>query len=220
MKPVVKKILCLSVILMSGIFTAFSQGYERFQHLTDKEMEYALENWIEVPVKYKAKTVHPESYIINSKGSKVETQHGFECGAVSIAYVLRHFGKNAEGIKMYRQKDFPCKFDMGTYPKVFKKYLEPKGYKVNYYTGSVEDLKNCVSKGTPVIVLLQYPDGVLHYVPVVGYDSKYIYIQESVPRYRNDNHPAHNEKRTIEEFKKLWNVPIPYSSNLFVEIKK
>lgn len=205
---------------MSGIFAAFSQGYERFQHLTDKEMEYAKANWIEVPAKYSAKTVHPEAYVIARKGSKVETQHGFECGAVSIAYVLRHFGKNAEGIKMYRQKDFPCKFDMGTYPKVFKKYLEPKGYKVNYYTGSVEDLKNCVSKGTPVIVLLQYPDGVLHYVPVVGYDSKYIYIQESVPRYRNDNHPAHNEKRTIEEFKKLWNVPIPYSSNLFVEIKK
>lgn len=205
---------------MSGIFSAFSQGYERFQHLTDKEMEYAKANWIEVPAKYSAKTVHPESYVIARKDSKVETQHGFECGAVSIAYVLRHFGKNAEGIKMYRQKDFPCKFDMGTYPKVFKKYLEPKGYKVNYYTGTIDDLKNCVSKGTPVIVLLQYPDGVLHYVPVVGYDSKYIYIQESVPRYRNDNHPAHNEKRTIEEFKKLWNVPIPYSSNLFVEIKK
>lgn len=220
MKPVVKKILCLSVILMSGIFTAFSQGYERFQHLTDKEMEYALENWIEVPVKYKAKNVHPESYIINSKGSKVETQHGYECGAVSMAYVLRHFGKSVEGIKMYMQKDFPCKFDMGTYPKVFKKYLEPKGYKVNYYTGTIDDLKNCVSKGTPVIVLLQYPDGVLHYVPVTGYDKSYIYIQESVPRYRTDNKPAYNEKRTIEEFKKLWAVPIPYSSNLFVEIIK
>ena len=137
-----------------------------------------------------------------------------------MAYVLRHFGKSVEGIKMYMQKDFPCKFDMGTYPKVFKKYLEPKGYKVNYYTGTIDDLKNCVSKGTPVIVLLQYPDGVLHYVPVTGYDKSYIYIQESVPRYRTDNKPAYNEKRTIEEFKKLWAVPIPYSSNLFVEIIK
>lgn len=205
---------------MSGIFTAFAQGYERFQHLTDKEMEYAKANWIEVPAKYSAKTVHPKAYVIARKGSEVETQHGYECGAVSMAYVLRHLGEKANGIKMYRQKNFPCKFDMGTYPKVFKKYLEPKGYKVNYYTGTIDDLKNCVSKGTPVIVLLQYPDGVLHYVPVVGYDSKYIYIQESVPRYRTDNKPVYNEKRTIEEFKKLWNVPIPYSSNLFVEIIK
>lgn len=217
MNSFLKKFI-ISFLLLSSF--AFSNPFAKYQNLKGEQLEYAKKNWIVVPEKYNAKGETFNKCILAKKNLKPDTQKGIECSACSIAFLMRWFGKKADGIKMYHSDYYPCKFELGAYPKVFKDYLEPKGYRVKYYTGSLDDLKNCISKGNPVIVLLIYPNNVLHYVPVVGFDQKYIFIQDSVPKFRNCRNKEYNEKRTYSEFMQMWNVPLDYCQNLFVTVEK
>lgn len=217
MNSFLKKIL-ISFLILSSF--AYSNPFKKYQHLKGEKLEYAKENWIEIPQKYKAQGKTPDKCMLSKPDLIPDTQRGFECSACSMAFLMRWYGEEADGIKMFHAEDYPCKFELGAYPKVFKTYLEPKGYKVKYYTGTLNDIKNCLSKGNPVIVLLIYPKNILHYAPVVGYDEKFIYLQDSVPKFRTNNEKEYNERRTYSEFLKLWNVPLDYSKHLFITVEK
>ncbi len=72
----------------------------------------------------------------------------------------------------------------------------------------------------PVIVLINCPGG-WHYVPVVGYDQRFVYIQDSVPSFRNSSDGVRNRKESWKDFEALWNVVLPNSDHLmFVAVKK
>ncbi|MBQ7619946.1 MAG: hypothetical protein IJS51_07440, partial [Treponema sp.] len=59
-----------------------------------------------------------------------------------------------------------------------------------------------------------------HYVPVVGYDQRFVYIQDSVPSFRNSS-GATNRKESWKDFEALWNVVLPNSDHLiFVAVKE
>ena len=161
---------------------------------------------------------YPDSYLIQQK-NRIDFQNNTECAAFSTAYVLRHFGMEAEGNALYKQ--FPSKTRAGNvYPKGIRTVLRNKGFKTNYYKGNINTLKYEVSKGTPVIVFIkvQKDRNNLHFVPVVGYDNAYIYLSESLRYLANcdTEHKSFNRKVPIVEFKKLWNVKrlhmLPYSN--------
>jgi ABC-type bacteriocin/lantibiotic exporter with double-glycine peptidase domain len=161
---------------------------------------------------------YPDSYLIQQK-NRIDFQNNTECAAFSTAYVLRHFGMEAEGNALYKQ--FPSKTRAGNvYPKGIRTVLRNKGFKTNYYKGNINTLKYEVSKGTPVIVFIkvQKDRNNLHFVPVVGYDNAYIYLSESLRYLANcdTEHKSFNRKVPIDEFKKLWNVKrlhmLPYSN--------
>lgn len=139
-------------------------------NLTDEQKAYARANWLVTPEAYVNKHDHPLSFVIYPN-PKPDTQSGNECAACSSAYLLRFYGEDVDGMTLYHQPTFPCKYDDGAYPKCFKVLFEEQrsNYTAEYYTGTIDDLKNAISKGIPVIALVS-TGKTLHYVPVVGYD--------------------------------------------------
>ncbi|WP_339194650.1 cysteine peptidase family C39 domain-containing protein [Solibacillus sp. FSL R5-0449] len=166
----------------------------------------------------------PATYMIQHE-NRIDFQKGTECAAFSTAYLLRHFGKDAEGEVLYQH--FPNKTKTGNvYPKGIRAVLKNKGFKTHYYKGNINSLKYEVSKGTPVIVFIKVKKDLknLHFVPVVGYDKEFIYLSESLGHLVNDEGELknYNRKVPIEEFKKLWDVKrihmLPYS-NTYIAVE-
>ena len=189
--------------------------------MTDEQKAYARANWLEAPQPYVSQHKHPSKYII-SPNPAPDTQSTFECAGCSSAYLLRFYGENVNGVELFHQPTFPCKHSEGAYPKCFKVLFEEQytDYTAEYYTGTTDDLKNAVSQGTPVIVLL-FNGKTLHYVPVVGYDEEHIFIQDSVDEYRNvDDSKDFNRSVETAEFDKMWNIPLESCERLFVIVRK
>lgn len=177
-----------------------------------------------LPIPILRKRDYPANYLI-PQNNRIDFQQNSECAAFSTAYLLRHFGIEAEGESLY--KYFPSKTKAGNvYPKGIREVLRKKGFKTNYYKGNINTLKYEVSKGTPVIVFIkvQKDRNYLHFVPVVGYDQNYIYLAESLKHLVNcdDGLKSYNRKVPINEFKKLWNVKrihmLPYS-NTYITVE-
>lgn len=191
--------------------------------MTEEQKAYARANWLVAPMAYINKHNHPLAYII-SPNPAPDTQTSCECSACSSAYLLRFYDEQADGVKLYHNPLFPCKHTEGAFPRCFKVLFEEqyKNYKTEYYNGTTDDLKNAISQGIPVITLLMYNHGKsMHYVPIVGYDEKYFYIQDSVEKYRNvENNKSYNEALEISTFDSMWNIPIESCQRLFIIIKK
>ena len=86
-----------------------------------------------------------------SKSNRIDMQSGPECSAYASAFLLRHFGMEASGAELYR-KITGRRSDGTVYPKGVRKLLAQHGLNATYCTGSLNTLKNEVSKGNPVIV--------------------------------------------------------------------
>lgn len=151
----------------------------------------------------------PESYMISEEDNYFDYQETTECAAFSSAYVLRHYGEEADGMKLF--ETFPYKvFDGGVAPYGIETLFQERGYKAQYITnGSIEDLKKEVVKGVPVIVFIRLNEEQVytHYVPLVGYDKEYFYFAESLKEYANckeEEGISYNRKTEISTFARLW----------------
>jgi len=148
-----------------------------------------------LPLPVLRKRDYMANYLIK-RNNRIDIQNKRECAAFSTAYVLRHFGMEADGEELYT--NFPSKMSSGNvFPKGIRTVLRKKGFKTNYYKGNINTLKYEVSKRTPV-----------YFVPVVGYDKEYFYLSESLRHLVNcnDDNNSYNRKVPINEFKELWNV--------------
>lgn len=155
-----------------------------------------------------AKNQMPDKYIIDTP-NQTEKQGEVECAAFSSAYVLRHLGMKAEGVDLYDK--IPGKFKMagGTvYPKGVRYCLAAHGVKSQYCRGNLQILKEEIAKGVPVIVMMKIREDKnwLHYVPVVGYDNKHIYIAESYAPLVNCDEKLYNRKIEAKSFERLWDT--------------
>lgn len=169
------------------------------------------------------KRTYPANYLI-TRNYRIAIQNNRECAAFSTAYVLRHFGFDADGEALY--VNFPSKLKSGNiYLKGIRTVLKNKGFNTNYYKGNIHTLKYEVSKGTPVIVFIKVRKNHnhLHFVPVVGYDKDYIYLAESLKELVNNqyDHNCYNRKVPIPEFRALWNIKtlyMPLYSNTYITV--
>ncbi len=189
--------------------------------MTNEQKAFARANWLVAPETYVNRHDHPTSFVI-SPNPMPDTQQTCECSGCSSAYLLRFYGESVNGVDLFNQPSFPCKHSEGAYPKCFKVLFEEQygNFSTEYYTGTTDDLKNAVSKGIPVIVLL-FNGKTLHYVPVVGYDKAHFFIQDSVDEYRNvDDCDDFNRSVEIPAFDKMWNIPIESCQRLFVRVVK
>jgi ABC-type bacteriocin/lantibiotic exporter with double-glycine peptidase domain len=167
------------------------------------------------------RTDYPIKHFIG-KNNRIDIQTNNECAAFSTAYVLRHYGLEAEGMELYAE--FPCKMKSGLVrPKGIIKCLRSRGFISCYYKGNINSLKRQVSKGIPVIVFIKaFADKkYLHFVPVTGYDSENIYLAESLGFLVNHENPegVYNRKVPVNEFKRLWNIKqlyMPFYSNTYI----
>lgn len=171
--------------------------------------------------RFSAKCREPAFLIM--KSNCIDQQTGYQCSAFSSAYVLRHWGIEESGARLYER--MPCKMKDGyVYPKGILKLLHQYGLKVKYHSGNLAALKNAVSTGNPVIVLIRVrPDkDWLHFVPVVGYDEQNIFVAESLAELVNCNEPHYNRSIPTHQFRKLWNtsmlkMPLYRNTYLFIE---
>lgn len=145
-------------------------------------------------------------YVI-TKENRIDFQEGNECSTFSCAYVLRHFGIEADGNSLY-EKISGKRPDGTVYPKGIRKLLSEYGIRTKYCTGTLSALKREIAKGNPVTVMLRTYAGKswLHYVPVIGFDRKHLFIAESFRDLVNCEEAFYNRKVTVKEFKRLWNT--------------
>lgn len=162
--------------------------------------------------------------VVITKANRIDLQNGYKCSAFSSAYILRHWDIEEHGDNLYEV--IPNKMKDGyVYPKGILNLLSQYGFKIKYCAGNIAALKNEVSKGNPVIVMIriQTDKNYLHYVPVVGYDEQYIFIAESLADFVNSNEQNYNRKISVKEFKKLWNtsmLKMPFYRNTYITISK
>ena len=158
-------------------------------------------------------------YVIE-KENRIDLQRNYECSAYSSAYVLRHFGIEADGNEIYQSINHKMKNGY-VYPRGIQHLLAQYQVNVKYCTGNLTSLKNEVAKGNPVIVMMKthQDKNWLHYVPVVGYDERYIFISESLQELVNCNERFYNRRVENSEFKKLWNTSLlkmPFYRNTYM----
>lgn len=189
--------------------------------------DVSSQQWSSEEVPVEDKTSIPESYIITSK-NYFDYQPGLECAAFSSAYLLRHYGKEADGLKLY--ETFPGKLSGGgATPYGIETYFNDNGYIATFKTdGTIENLKKQVSKGDPVIVFIHIEEPYetthnTHYIPLIGYDKDNFYFAESLKDYANckdEKDISYNRKTTIEKFMRLWDNIDGYWDNPYFVIEE
>lgn len=163
-------------------------------------------------------------FMVPDKKNRIDIQNGNSCAGYAAAYVLRHHNIPADGEDIYRR--FPSKTADGfVYPKEIKRMLEKYGFHVRYCAGNLNALKNEVSKGNPVIVIIKVRknEKYLHCVPVTGYDEANLFIAESLADLVNCNEKTYNRKICNNDFKKLWNtsmLKMPLYTHTFYRVEK
>lgn len=154
------------------------------------------------------------------KPNRIDLQKNYECSAFSSAYFLRHRDIEAQGNKLYETISNKTKDGLVS-PKGILNMLSHYGFKAKYCAGNITALKNEVSKGNPVIVMIRVraDENWLHFVPVVGYDEQHIFLAESMADFINCDEPYYNRKIPIKEFKTLWNtsmLKMPLYRNTYI----
>ena len=156
--------------------------------------------------------------------NRMDFQKSTECSGFSSAYVLRSYGVEADGNELYAK--MPGKMRNGAVlPRNLKKALKCMGFHVTFRSGNPETLKAELCKGNRVIALVRTQLGKrwLHYVPIVGYDEKEVFIADSMRSLTNCREEYFNRRLSWEEFLRYWNVReiyMPFYRYTYLVIEK
>lgn len=159
----------------------------------------------------------PKQYMIESE-NYFDYQPHYECSGYSSAYVLRSLGEDADGLELYN--DISNKNYDGTVPpENLIEFLKAKGYSANLRSGTMLQLKNEISKGTPVIVFVRVSPGenYYHYLPMVGYDENNLYAAESLQFMTNVENEHYNRIISNSDFENMWETGV-FRKNSYITI--
>lgn len=163
----------------------------------------------------------PDGYMI-PKPVRIDRNGENECYAYTIAMIYRSLGQeDAHGSeiskkirKLYNGKEDIAAEDIEAFVNRSKKYH------ATLYTGYIDDLKHCLIKGVPVMILgrmsLEQPS--YHYMAVTGYDQSHIYIADSY-LFEEEN-AYYNRAVSYEEFSFMWDLEIDGYNHLFLQFEK
>jgi len=119
------------------------------------------------------------------------------CGAASLAMVFKYWGKN---ISQYSIADeIYDKSKKGINSEILKSFSEDKGFLAFIYRGELENIKENIKKGRPLIVavIAKAPSG-FHYIVIVGFDENLSLILV------NDPYSGKIKELKLQEFTKRW----------------
>ncbi|MDI1472055.1 MAG: C39 family peptidase [Thermodesulfovibrio sp.] len=135
----------------------------------------------------------------------------YQCGPTSLAMVLNFWGINIKPSEIASEiysKDAKgtSDFDMLFYAKKF-------GLKVEQYRGNLDDLKDKIKRGHPLIVMVD--EGFwfykkYHYMVVVGFSEGEIIVNSS---------DKERERIEIEKFLNKWNKTDFWTLYIYREVK-
>jgi len=119
------------------------------------------------------------------------------CGAASLAMVFKYWGKN---ISQYAIADeIYDKSKKGISSGSLKSYSEECGFLAFIYKGELENIKENIKKGRPLIVALSAKTPrIFHYIVFVGFDENQSLILV------NDPYSGKLKEMKLEEFIKKW----------------
>jgi ABC-type bacteriocin/lantibiotic exporter with double-glycine peptidase domain len=119
------------------------------------------------------------------------------CGAASLAMVLRYWGEN---ISQYFIADrIYDKSKEGIESEALRSFAEEKGFLAFIYQGEIENIKDNIKKGRPLLVALG-ADALsgFHYLVIVGFDEHRSLIVV------NDPYSEKLKEMDSEQFIKRW----------------
>jgi len=167
------------------------------------------------PPEDKAETLdYPPEFFCEGAENRIDYQTDGKCAAYAAAYLLRHFGEEADGETVFPELKRPFGFTpAGSIAEV----LEQHGYQAKACHGSIDTLKQRLAEGDPVIVFLRIP-GDTHYAVVVGYDRQYIYLADSLAENANASEAGYNRVLTTEEFEAVWKTGTLLPDNIYITV--
>ena len=155
---------------------------------------------------------YPPEFFCASAENRIDYQTNGKCAAYAAAYLLRHFGEDADGEALFPELKRPLGFvSANSIMDVFERH----GYHSKAYHGSVDTLKQRLAEGNPVIVFIRIP-GDTHYAVVVGYDEQYIYLADSLAENANASDAQYNRVLTTEEFEAVWKTGTLLPDNIYI----
>ncbi|MFN3479949.1 MAG: C39 family peptidase [Thermodesulfovibrionales bacterium] len=123
-------------------------------------------------------------------------QEDYQCGPSSLAGVMNYYGFNLTPQEI--ASEIYSKSARGTLDLDLLFYAEKKGLEAEKYNGSINDLKEKVKAGYPLIVLVDYgygPIQVNHFMVIIGYNESGVFANS-----------GREEKKfiTYKEFLRVW----------------
>ena len=158
---------------------------------------------------------YPPEFFCAGAENRIDYQTDGKCAAYASAYLLRHFGENADGEKLFPELKRPFGFvSANSITDVFEQY----GYAAKACHGSIDTLKRRLVEGNPIIVFIRIP-GDTHYAVVVGYDEQYIYLVDSLAENANASGAQYNRVLRAEEFEAIWKTGTLLPDNIYIVVK-
>ena len=150
-----------------------------------------------------------------SAGNRIDYQTDGKCAAYAAAYLLRHFGEEADGEALFPELKRPLGFASAS---SIKDIFEQHGHEATAYHGSVDTLKQRLAEGHPIIVFIRIP-GDTHYAVVVGYDEQHIYLADSLAENVNASDAQYDRVLTTEDFEAVWETGTLLPDNIYIVVK-
>ena len=159
---------------------------------------------------------YPPEFLCDSGENRMDFQTDGSCAAYAAAYVLRSLGEQTDGETIAPEIQRLFGFvPAESIVRVFEKH----GFSAKAYHGDTDTLKQRLASGVPVIVFLSIPNDT-HYAVVVGYDTQYFYLVDSLPENKNADEIPYNRKLTTEEFEKIWRTDTVLPDNVYIVVKR
>ena len=155
---------------------------------------------------------YPLEFFCTGGENRIDDQTDGNCAAYAAAYVLRSLSEQTDGERIAPEMGRIFGFVPA---ESIVRVLEKHGFSAKAYHGDVDTLKKRLSGGVPVIVFLSIPNDT-HYAVVVGYDTQYFYLVDSLPENKNADGTQYNRKLTIEEFEKVWKTDTVLPDNIYI----
>ena len=168
------------------------------------------------PPRDKVESFHyPSEFFCESAGNRIDYQTDGNCAAYAAAYLLRHFGEETDGETLFPELKRPLGFaSANSITEVFARH----GYRAKACHGSIDTLKQRLAEGNPIIVFIRVT-GDTHYVVVVGYDERHIYLADSLAENANVSGAQYNRVLTTEAFEAVWKTGTLLPDNIYIVVK-
>lgn len=158
---------------------------------------------------------YPPEFFCASAGNRIDCQADGKCAAYAAAYLLRHFGEDADGEALFPELKRPLGFaSANSIVNVFERH----GYQAKACHGSIDTLKQRLAVGKPIIVFIRIP-GDTHYAVAVCYDEQYIYLADSLAENANASDARYNRVLTTENFEAVWKTGTLLPDNIYITFK-
>ena len=155
---------------------------------------------------------YPPEFFCTNAENRIDYQTDGKCAAYAAAYVLRHFGEDADGETLFPELKRPFGFvSANSIVEVFEQH----GYPARACHDSIASLKQRLTEGYPIIIFLQIP-GDTHYAVVVGYDERHIYLADSLAEIANASDARYNRVLTTEAFEAVWKTGTLLHDNIYI----